>query len=104
MDERLAAIRGKAAEQGYAFGRPLVEADIRAFEARHRVELPRGYRRFLAAVGDGGDGPPSYGLMRLGEVPRHLHPDFAHDWRGLPHIGKPFPLTEQRYGHIFSTG
>ena len=68
MDERLAAIRSKAAEQGHLFCPPLPEADIRAFEARHGVELPDGYGRFLSTVGSGGDGPPAYGLMRLGDV------------------------------------
>lgn len=94
MDDRLAAIRGQAAEQGRAFGPPLAEADIRAFETRHGVELPEGYRRFLTTVGNGGDGPPTYGLMRLGEVPRGLPADWAEEWRTLAHIGEPFPLTE----------
>lgn len=94
MNERLAAIRAKAAEQGHSFGPPLSEADIRAFEARHGVELPQGYRQFLTAVGNGGDGPPTYGLMRLGTIPNHMPPEYAQDWRELPHIGKPFPLTD----------
>jgi SMI1 / KNR4 family (SUKH-1) len=94
MDARLAAMRAKAAEQGRAFGPPLAEAEIRAFERRHGIELPEGFRRFLQVVGNGGDGPPTYGLTRLGEVPDRLHPDFERDWRELPHIAEPFPLTE----------
>jgi hypothetical protein len=94
LDERLAAIRAKAAEQGHSFGAPLPEANIMAFEARHGIELPEGYRRFLMAVGNGGNGPPLYGLMRLGEVPNDISPDLAKDWRELPHLGKSFPLIQ----------
>ena len=63
-------------------------------EARHRIELPEGYRRFLTVMGNGGVGPPAYGLMSLGEVPRHLPADLDEEWRALPNIGKPFPLTQ----------
>jgi len=93
MDELLATIRAKAAQRGNLFGPPLAEADIRAFEIRHRIELPEGYRRFLAVVGNGGVGPPAYRLMRLGEIPNHMCPEFERDWRELPHITEPFPHT-----------
>lgn len=94
MDSRLAQIRAKAKAQGRAFGPPLDEQQVRAFEARHGIELPGGYRRFLLEVGDGGDGPPAYGLMRLGQLPRHLDPDFQRDWGELRHVRKPFPFTK----------
>jgi hypothetical protein len=93
VDDRLAAIREKAVSRGHSFGAPLSDADIRAFEARHRVVLPEGYRQFLRAVGNGGDGPPAYGMVRLGEVPGGLPPNWAEEWRALPHVAKPFPLT-----------
>ena len=93
MDERLAALQTKIASQGHSFGPPLSEAEVSAFEARYGVALPDGYRSFLKCIGNGGDGPPAYGLMRLGDVPDRTHPDFAQDWRDLPHIGTPFPLT-----------
>jgi hypothetical protein len=94
MDERLAAIRVKIAEEGYTFGPTLPEAQVRAFEVGHRIELPEGYRRFLLEVGNGGEGPPVSGLERLGEVPSGLPDDWAIEWRTLPHVGKPFPQTE----------
>lgn len=94
MHARLDAIRAKVARQGRVFGPPLTMAAVAAFENRHSVELPEGYRQFLMGVGNGGEGPPAYGLTRLGEVPSDLEADRAQEWRELPHIGKPFPLTE----------
>ncbi len=94
MDTSLAAITEKIAERGKSFGPPLSESEIRGFELRHDIELPGDYREFLKRIGNGGDGPPAYGLMRLGDVPDRTHPDFARDWRELPNVGRPFPLTK----------
>ena len=46
---------------------PVREADIKRFEARHKIQLPVEYRLFLLHVGNGGAGP-AYGLFRLGEM------------------------------------
>jgi hypothetical protein len=72
----------------------LPEAKITSFEARHGFELLAAYRRFLLEVGNGGDGPPTCGLMPLGSVPSDLYPSMIHDWKRLPNVTKPFPLTE----------
>ncbi|MFE6690627.1 SMI1/KNR4 family protein [Streptomyces sp. NPDC057743] len=42
----------------------LPEAEIRAFEGAHRIELPLVYRSFVAQVGNGPAGP-GHGLMPL---------------------------------------
>lgn len=69
---------------------PLGWPAVRAFEAEHGVVLPEPYRTFVAEIADGWrPGPPEYGLMPLGEVPR--------DWgtaRPVRELGRPFPLTE----------
>jgi hypothetical protein len=93
VDQRLATIKAKAAEQGHGFGPPLSPAEVTAFERRHGIELPAAYRQFLVEVGNGGDGPPAYGLMRLGETPRHLCPAFQRSWGELADVAKPFPFT-----------
>lgn len=73
---------------GRRIGQPLGWPAVHAFEAAHRVVLPEPYRSFLAEVGDGcPDGPPFYGLVRLGEAPDDLAP------RDPAALGHPFPLT-----------
>ncbi len=47
-----------------SFARPLTEDGIGAFERRHQVVLPTGYRDFLLRFGCGGPGP-YYGLLPL---------------------------------------
>ncbi len=49
---------------------PLDESEVRAFEARHGVTLPDGYRAFITRLGHGGPGEfggagPYYGLFAL---------------------------------------
>jgi hypothetical protein len=56
LEQRLAA----AAADGYS---PLSEADVRAFEIAHSVQLPVEYRRCLVSVSNGAPG-----LFRLGEI------------------------------------
>jgi hypothetical protein len=88
----------------YAFRPPLPEAEIRAFEERHGVQLPPEYRSFVAQVGDGPAGP-GHGLMPL-TVPRpEADDDWAVDdeWREdrLPgRLATPFPLKEPLPGRL----
>lgn len=93
MNTRLDTIRKKAVELGHSFGLPLSLAEILEFEERYRVELPEEFRQFLQLVGNGGDGPPVSGLMKLGEVPDCLSSECERDWKELAHVAKPFPFT-----------
>ena len=61
---RDAAVFG-AAHHGYALAPTLSEAEVKAFEERHRIVLPEEYRAFLTEVGNGGAGP-DYGINPLG--------------------------------------
>jgi hypothetical protein len=94
MSDRLAVIRTRAADLGYVFRPTLAEVEIRGFETRHGIELPDGYRRFLQEIGNGGEGPGIDGLAPLGAVPSELPPSWEREWRDLPNIRKPFPLTD----------
>ncbi|MFD4872860.1 SMI1/KNR4 family protein [Streptomyces sp. NPDC058420] len=85
----------------------LPEAEIRAFEETHGVELPGEYRSFLAGVGDGPAGP-GYGLLPLA-VPRG---DAGEEWAvddewerdRLPgRLAGAFPLTGPLSGRIGSS-
>jgi len=69
-------------------GPPLPEPVLSAFEHEHGIELPEDYRWFLAEIGNGGYGPPPYGLAPLTD---------ALDETGAKanvHIGRRYPLTE----------
>jgi hypothetical protein len=88
LDLTLARISTKL--RGRTLGAPLSLAAVEAFETEHGVRLPEEYRRFLLQSGNGGAGPPLYGLMRLGEVPR----DFDRNGQDqLARLLRPFPLS-----------
>jgi len=93
MDDRIGRIRRKMAARDLRVNPPLTDASIGAFEQQHGIALPEAYRGFLVHIGDGGEGPPEYGLLRLGEVPDDMLPDEAAAWRRLPHVAQPFPFT-----------
>ncbi|MGX4734567.1 SMI1/KNR4 family protein [Kitasatospora griseola] len=84
----LAALR-EAFASASANGAALGWAGVHAFEAQHGVVLPEPYRTFVAEIADGSaEGPPTYGLVPLAELPK--------DWGGgRPErvLGRPFPLT-----------
>lgn len=43
--------------------------ELEDFETRHGVRLPTQYRAFITRVGNGGAGPPHYGLVELSDTP-----------------------------------
>jgi hypothetical protein len=55
-----------SASHEYRLNSPLPVKRIEAFERKHRVTLPKDYKYFITAVGNGGAGP-YYGLFRFGE-------------------------------------
>ncbi|MDQ0835782.1 hypothetical protein QF032_007626 [Streptomyces achromogenes] len=88
----------------YELAPRLPEAEIRAFEESHGIDLPMEYRSFVAEVGNGPAGP-CHGLMPLA-LPR---PEAGEEWAvdgeweedGLPgRLAEPFPLTTPLPGRI----
>ncbi|WP_274910607.1 SMI1/KNR4 family protein [Streptomyces sp. WZ-12] len=84
----------------------LPEAEIKAFEEAHRIELPLGYRSFVTQVGNGPAGP-GHGLMAL-TTPR-AEASEGEEWAvddeweedRLPgRLAAPFCLTEPLPGRI----
>ncbi len=73
VHEKRAKLR-EAGPEGTVFGagshryalRPCAtEKEVKAFERKHKIELPEAYRTFLTQVGNGGAGP-DYGIFPLG--------------------------------------
>lgn len=88
----------------YALAPALPEAEIKAFEAAHGIDLPAEYRSFVAQVGNGPAGP-GHGLMPLTAPRAEGGEEWAVDdeWAEdrLPgRLTEPFPLTEPRPGRI----
>jgi len=48
----------------------LLESEVVALENQWGITLPREYRDFVTRIGNGGIGPPDYGLDPLGTGPR----------------------------------
>ena len=80
-------LQGKVKSRGISLSPPLTEAEVGGFERSNGVSLPPDYREFLLRVGDGGVGPPDYGLCALGKMPSDF--DFA-----SPDLSRPFPFTQ----------
>jgi hypothetical protein len=74
---------------GWRLGASLTESAVASFEALHGVELPEAYRKFVLNVANGALGPPSYGLVPLGEP---AGANSAHRVTG-DSLKRPFPLT-----------
>lgn len=88
----------------YELAPRLPEAEIRAFEEAHGVDLPPEYRSFVAEVGNGPAGP-GHGLMPLTVARPEAGEEWAVDdeWREdrLPgRLARPFPLTDPLPGRI----
>jgi hypothetical protein len=90
LEQRVSRIKNKIAERGLQLNPPASLGEVEFFEARSQVRLPEEYRRFLLEIGDGGGGPPEYGLMKLGQVPKDRGADAG---EALEHLHRPFPLT-----------
>ncbi len=123
MDERTLRIKTKMGAKNLTINPQLSEADIARFEARHRIALPKAYRAFLLCIGDGGDGPPEYGIPKLGEIvthkTRHTDAHLRECYEEFRFVREPFPLLEtwvwenendpneavmiaaQRHGHLY---
>ncbi len=86
MTERLERIRAKIAKRGLGLLPPAELSQVEAFEAEWKITLPLGFRRFITEIGNGGNGPPAYGLVRLQESAQLYNQSLQPQ--------KPFPFTE----------
>lgn len=93
MSDQLKRIEAKVKAQGRSLNPPLAERAVKEFEVAHGIQLPDGYRQFLLRLGDGGEGPPCYGLGRLGQPSSDMPAEQKREWLELQHVRRPFPFT-----------
>ncbi len=91
---QLERIRSKLQVRQMSLEPPLSAGELQAFERLHGITLPEGYRSFLLTIGNGGFGPPSYGLAKLGDVARDMQPKQQACWSRLTKIQQTFPFTK----------
>ena len=91
---QLDRIQRKLQARQFTLDAPVSESDLQAFERLHGITLPEGYRNFLLTIGNGGIGPPVYGLAKLGEVSRDMQAEQQACWSKLTKIRQAFPFTK----------
>ncbi len=94
MNRQISRIIEKLGTRRSELNPPLSAVDVRKFEVDNQIELPDDYREFLLQVGNGGVGPPEYGLCTLGTEETQFKP---HGWsarQDLTRIRDTFPFTK----------
>ncbi len=94
MEERLLKIRNGMLNKGCNLNHCLLEGEIVNFENAYEIVLPEGYREYLKQIGNGGEGPPEYGISRLGEVASDMSSFQKENWTSLDNASKEFPFTK----------
>ena len=92
-NDRLMRVRDKIKERGIHLNPCIDIRELEKFEREHGISLPDDYRCFLLKIGNGGAGPPYYGLEKLGEVPSDCRGYMKQFWSRVPNINRPFPFT-----------
>ena len=83
LEIRIRLIERKLRLRNIQLDPPIDMSEVEAFERRRGVTLPEGYRRFITEIGNGGEGPPAYGMQPF--------PDVLWDDED---ISKPFDFSE----------
>lgn len=93
MSLQVDRILKKVQSKGRVLNAPISERAVQDFEVAHGIQVPDGYREFLLRAGNGGDGPPEYGLGPLGLPANDMSAEQARWWVELRDVKKPFPFT-----------
>lgn len=93
-DQQLRALQQELAATALRFAPCLPPAALATFEQAHGITLPAEYRLFLTEVGNGGDGPPDYGLRPLGATETWWAPGQRAAWQQFQQLRQPFPFAQ----------
>jgi SMI1 / KNR4 family (SUKH-1) len=73
MQQIIEQVRSEVVHRGLTMNPCLSEARVSELEAAWGISLPQEYRAFVTLIGNGGEGPPEYGLAPLGTGPSYEH-------------------------------
>lgn len=88
---KLNRIKEKIKLSGYKLKPALSEEEVNIFEKQYGIILPDDYRSFIINTGNGGDGPPYYGMYNLNEAYTHTK-EFSK--KSDAFLREEFPLKE----------
>ena len=95
ISQRIERIKHKIVERNIQLNASLSQGEIENFEAQYHIYLPESYRRFLLEIGNGGSGPPYYGLVSLADtVSKQRGLEMPPDTRMRFRPDLAFPLTD----------
>lgn len=94
MNQQLTRIIEKLGTRRCQLNPPLSAAEVWKFETNNQIDLPYDYREFLLQVGNGGIGPPDYGLYALGTLETQLKPYRWAEPQNLALLRDTFPFTK----------
>jgi hypothetical protein len=91
MDATMTRIADKIRVHGYSLNPVISIQEVEKFEVQNKILLPNEYRDFITQIGNGGDGPPFYGLFSLNES----YDETKKGNREIDNfLSREFPLTE----------
>ena len=97
MINRINRIKYKLSQRGFNLRPSISDTELKVFEDQYNIKLPLEYRMYLTEIGNGGNGPPDYGLVEFGKFPDYQK-DLNYNYRN---IGLNFPFSK---GWIWEDG
>lgn len=90
----LQRIHSKIKEKGLSLNPALTSEEVEKFEKSHHISLPEDYRSFLVKIGNGGGGPPTYGLVSLGQEGKYWNKWTKEKYANGQKLNQNFPFQD----------
>ncbi len=92
--EKIMTLKDRLDKTALKFNPVLSAGTVEKFETENRIILPADYKLFIQYIGNGGDGPPEYGIKPIGTDEIWWSDAQKKAWT-FENIRKPFPFSEQ---------
>ena len=94
-DNQITILKERLSRSSLQFNAVVSADNIEKFEKDHQIVLPVDYKLFIQHIGNGGDGPPAYGIKPLGINESWWFDTQRSAWLVFENIKNPFPFSEQ---------